>query len=199
MKFKTYYSILITLIALLFQACGEKNIQPKGLRTDLMRNADYVGLNGKKQSLLLRDDVLAEGRYEIAKVQSENPLFNWILDDRSKNTIAHQIILSSNRVGLKQNKGDHWDSGKIYSDLSSTLYQGNPLQKNKVYFWKVRYWGNEDQSSLYSKPQAFVIDPDASSEKFSQEPLVASDEFPELIKKKMEAIFLILEKLLLLS
>ena len=190
MKLKTFYSLLIPLIALLFQGCGEENILPKGLRTDLMRNADYVGLNGKKQSLILQNDVLTEGRYEIAKVQSENPLFNWILDNRSQNTIAYQILLSSNRAGLKQNKGDHWDSGKIYSHQSSTLYKGNPLQKNKVYYWKVRYWENEDQSSGYSEPQAFVIDPNASSEKFSQEPLVASDEFPELTKKTDGSYFL---------
>ena len=190
MKLKTFYSLLIPLIALLFQDCGEENILPKGLRTDLMRNADYVGLNGKKQSLILQNDVLIEGRYEIAKVQSENPLFNWILDNRSQNTIAYQILLSSNRAGLKQNKGDHWDSGKIYSHQSSTLYKGNLLQKNKVYYWKVRYWENEDQSSGYSEPQAFVIDPNASSEKFSQEPLVASDEFPELTKKTDGSYFL---------
>ena len=190
MKLKTFYSLLIPLIALLFQGCGEENILPKGLRTDLMRNADYVGLNGKKQSLTLQNDVLTEGRYEIAKVQSENPLFNWILDNRSQNTIAYQILLSSNRAGLKQNKGDHWDSGKIFSHQSSTLYKGNPLQKNKVYYWKVRYWENEDQSSGYSEPQAFVIDPNASSEKFSQEPLVASDEFPELTKKTDGSYFL---------
>lgn len=187
---KTFYSLLIPFIALLFLGCGEENVLPKGLRTDLMRNADYVGLNGKKQSLILQNDILTKGRYEIAKVQSENPLFNWILDDRSQNTIAYQILLGSNREVLKQNKGDHWDSGKIYSQQSSTLYKGNPLQKNKVYYWKVRYWENEDQSSGYSEPQAFVIDPNASSEKFSQEPLVASDEFPELTKKIDGSYFL---------
>jgi len=190
LKFKIFYYLLIPFISLLIQGCGEENILPKGLRTDLMRNADYVGLNGKKQSLILQNNVLTEGRYEIAKVQSENPLFNWILDDRSQNTIAYQILLSSNLAGLKQNKGDHWDSGKIYSHQSSTIYKGNPLQKNKVYYWKVRYWENEHQSSGYSEPQGFVIDPNASSEKFSQEPLVASDEFPEVTKKIDGSYFL---------
>ena len=99
-------------------------------------------------------------------------------------------MLSSNRAGLKQNKGNHWDSGKIYSHQSSTQYKGNPLQKNKVYYWKVRYWENEYQSSSYSEPQAFVVDPTVSSGKFSQEPLVASDEFPELTKKTDGSYFL---------
>ena len=63
------------------------------------------------------------------------------------------------------------------------------LQNNKVYYWKVRYWENEDQSSSYSEPQAFVVDPNTSSEKFSQEPLVATDEFPEAHQKNRWKLF----------
>ena len=36
-----------------------------------MRYSDYVGLNGVKQSLPLNDDLLAEARYEVPMVQSE--------------------------------------------------------------------------------------------------------------------------------
>lgn len=181
---------LISLIAFLIQSCTEIVIQPKGLRTDLMRNPDYVGLNGKKQTFSINDDVLTKGKYEVAKVQSEKPLFNWILDDRSEKTVAYQVLVSSNLEVLKQNRGDLWDSGKINTLESSTLYGGESLQNNKVHYWKVRYWENEDQSSSYSEPQAFVVDPTTSSEKFSQEPLVATDEFPELTKKIDGSYFL---------
>ena len=129
---------LISLFALSFQSCTEIVIQPKGLRTDLMRNPDYVGLNGKKQTFSINNDVLSKGKYEVAKVQSEKPLFNWILDDRSEKTLAYQVLVSSNFQVLKQNRGDLWDSGKINTLKSSTLYGGEPLQKNKVYYWKVR-------------------------------------------------------------
>ena len=47
MKLKTYHPLIITLIALFFQSCAKGDIHPKGLRTDLMRNADYVGLMEK--------------------------------------------------------------------------------------------------------------------------------------------------------
>ena len=190
MKVKALTTLVIILTALPFQSCGEEKNRPKNLRVDLMRNADYIGLNGKKQSLLLNDDILNEGKYEIAKVQSENPLFHWILDDRSQNTIAHQILVSSSREGLDQNKGDFWDSGKVNTQKCSSLYRGKPLQKNKVYYWKVRYWENIGQSSFYSKPRAFIIDPCETSEKFSQEPLVAMDEFPEMTKKRDGSYFL---------
>ena len=86
-------------------------------------------------------------------------MFNWILDDRSEKTVAYQVLVSSNLEVLKQNRGDLWDSGKINTPESSTLYGGESLQNKKVYYWKVRYWENEDQSSSYSEPQAFVVDP----------------------------------------
>ncbi len=190
MKLKIYTALLISCSALIFQGCVEENIQPKSLRTDLMRNSDYIGLNGKKQSLLLQDDILTEGKYEIAKVQSEIPLFNWILDNRSQNTVAYQILVSSNREEINQDKGEVWDSGKVNTQKSSSVYGGKTLQKNKVYYWKVRYWENEDLSSVYSEPQAFVIDPNASSDKFSQEPLLATDEFPIITKKTEGSYFL---------
>ena len=190
MKLKIYTALLILCSALIFQGCVEENIQPKSLRTDLMRNSDYIGLNGKKQPLLLQDDILTEGKYEIAKVQSEIPLFNWILDNRSQNTVAYQILVSSNREEINQDKGEVWDSGKVNTQKSSSVYGGKTLQKNKVYYWKVRYWENEDLSSVYSEPQAFVIDPNASSNKFSQEPLLATDEFPIMTKKTEGSYFL---------
>ena len=190
MKLKIYTVLLILCSALIFQGCVEENIQPKSLRTDLMRNSDYIGLNGKKQPLLLQDDILTEGKYEIVKVQSEIPLFNWILDNRSQNTVAYQILVSSNREEINQDKGEVWDSGKVNTQKSSSVYGGKTLQKNKVYYWKVRYWENEDLSSVYSEPQAFVIDPNASSDKFSQEPLLATDEFPIITKKTEGSYFL---------
>ena len=196
-SFKKAAKLILPLIivVLCFIAYTQtQSVSPKGMRTDSMRNADYVGLYGKKQTFLLHDDVLTKGGYEIAKVQSEKPLFNWILDDRSQNTVAYQVLVSSDREVLKQNKGDFWDSEKVYTPKSSSLYRGKPLQKNKVYYWKVRYWEDEDHSSSYSKSQAFVIDPNASIEKFSQEPLVASDEFPEVIKKKDGSYFLDFKK-----
>ena len=72
---------LISLIAFLIQSCTEIVIQPKGLRTDLMRNPDYVGLNGKKQTFSINDDVLTKGKYEVAKVQSNHCLTGYWMTD----------------------------------------------------------------------------------------------------------------------
>ena len=101
MKIKTYHLVIVTLITLFFQSCAKVEIQPKGLRTDLMRNSDYVGLNGKRQNLSLNDNILTKNSYEIAKVQSLRPIFNWIIDDRSLTNVAYQVIVSDNSKELK--------------------------------------------------------------------------------------------------
>ena len=71
-SFKSAAKLILPLIivVLCFIAFAQtQSVSPQGMRTDLMRNADYVGLYGKKQTFLLHDDVLTKGGYEIAKVQ----------------------------------------------------------------------------------------------------------------------------------
>lgn len=69
-----------------------------------MRNADYVGQNGFKQHIPLNDIVIANSQFEIAKVQSENPLFHWVLDPQSKTSVAYQILVSGDLNTLEKIK-----------------------------------------------------------------------------------------------
>ena len=185
---------MLWILIPLFLSCQSTINQPTGLRTDLMRHGDYVGLGGKKQDLVLNDDILNKNQYELAIVQSNNPIFHWKLDDRSKETSAFQLLVSSNPDLLNQNKGDLWDSGKVSSQKASTLYQGKKLEGNKVYHWKVRYWDEKEKTSSYSQPRAFVVAPNPSDEKFSQEPLIATDQSPKMVKKTKLGYFIDFEK-----
>ena len=185
---------MLWILIPLFLSCQSTINQPTGLRTDLMRHGDYVGLGGKKQDLVLNDDILNKNQYELAIVQSNNPIFHWKLDDRSKETSAFQLLVSSNPDLLNQNKGDLWDSGKVSSQKASTLYQGKKLEGNKVYHWKVRYWDEQEKTSSYSQPRAFVVAPNPSDEKFSQEPLIATDQSPKMVKKTKLGYFIDFEK-----
>lgn len=185
---------MLWILIPLFLSCQSTINQPTGLRTDLMRHGDYVGLGGKKQDLVLNDDILNKNQYELAIVQSNNPIFHWKLNDRSKETSAFQLLVSSNPDLLNQNKGDLWDSGKVSSQKASTLYQGKKLEGNKVYHWKVRYWDEKEKTSSYSQPRAFVVAPNPSDEKFSQEPLIATDQSPKMVKKTKLGYFIDFEK-----
>ena len=103
--------------------------------------------------------------------------------------------MSSNREVLKQSIGDLWDSGKVNTPKSSSIYmEVNLFKKTRSITGKSVTGKMKIISSSYSKPQAFVFDPNTSIEKFSQEPLVASDEFPEVIKKTDGSYFLDFKK-----
>ena len=108
--YKTFF------IAFLIISCQSQTITPKDLRTDLLRNPDHVKLYGKKQEIELTDSILGKGKYEISKIQSENPLFNWTLDNGSNKSISFQVLVSSSRELIDKNIGNFWDTGKIYSD-----------------------------------------------------------------------------------
>ena len=138
--------------------CIRDRVKPKKLRTDLLRNSDIVKLNGEVQELMLNDEILSTNKYEISKIQTKTPLFNWVLDDRSKHSISYQLLVSSSVKLLNKNKGDLWDSGKINSTAFSQLYTGKELKTEKVYYWKIRYWEKEEFISEFSEPKAFVID-----------------------------------------
>ena len=175
----------ISLVSLLLViGCQYRLVKPKKLRTDLLRNSDHVRLNGETQELLLNNEILSTNEYEISKIQTKTPLFNWVLDDKSKESISYQLLVSSSIELLNKNEGDLWDSGKINSTAFSQLYAGKELKTEKVYYWKIRYWEEDQYVSAFSKPKSFVIDQNYASGKFSQETLLATDQKPTLIKKK---------------
>ena len=192
---KKIFLLGISLVSfLLVIGCQSKLVKPKKLRTDLLRNSDIVKLNGKAQELMLNDEILSTNKYEISKIQTKTPLFNWVLDDRSKHSISYQLLVSSSVKLLNKNKGDLWDSGKINSTAFSQLYTGKELKTEKVYYWKIRYWEKEEFISEFSEPKAFVIDQNYASGKFSQETLLATKQKPTLIKKNNTNYFIDFDK-----
>nr|MBC8179748.1 family 78 glycoside hydrolase catalytic domain [candidate division KSB1 bacterium] len=92
-------------------------------------------------------------------VDVDLPRFNWILqsDQRGQKQTAYQILVSSNRKLLRQNKGDMWDSEKVESNQATHIrYAGKKLRSTFTYFWKVRVWDKNGEISNFSKPAKFV-------------------------------------------
>ena len=82
------------------------------------------------------------------------PRFSWIVSDarRGATQSAYQIIVSSRQKLLEENKGDMWDSGQIKSDQSvHVVYNGSPLASRERYYWKVRTWDKEGNTSPFSE------------------------------------------------
>lgn len=177
-------SALYLLVLYSLFSCETQVKAPRELRTDLLRNADYVGQNGFKQHIKLDANVALDSEYELSKIRSKNPLFQWMVDPNSKNSTAYQILVSDDLDSLKLDKGNMWDSGKIESNRFAGLYNGKALNENEVYHWKIRYWENDNSVSQYSKPQTFVTSDDLNSNQFSQEPLRGVRQTADIFKRE---------------
>lgn len=91
-------------------------------------------------------------------IDVRQPRFAWVLahTQRGQKQTAYQILIASSPQLLNQEKADQWDSGKTASDDSTqVVYNGKPLESGRSYFWKVRYWDNDDNASEYSRPASF--------------------------------------------
>jgi alpha-L-rhamnosidase len=92
-------------------------------------------------------------------VENQNPVMSWTVNDPDtyEYQTAYQILLSDCLDQLMSDHGDFWDSWKIYSSESSNVsYEGQMLEPDRVYYWKVRTWDKIDQKGPYSQPQMFT-------------------------------------------
>jgi alpha-L-rhamnosidase len=88
-------------------------------------------------------------------IDVKEPRFSWVLNhsERGQNQTAYQLIVSTDSLA---ESADVWDSGKVLSDRSlHVVFEGKPLESDRSYYWKVRYWDSQDNPSLYSQVARF--------------------------------------------
>jgi alpha-L-rhamnosidase len=91
-------------------------------------------------------------------IDTNKPRFSWILthEERNQRQIAYQIIISSKRSYSEKEHGNIWDSGKIESEININIeYEGPPLESDKYYFWRVKWWDKNGVESEYSEINIF--------------------------------------------
>jgi len=93
-------------------------------------------------------------------IDVRQPRFAWVLQhtERGERQSAYQVLVATQAEILGQDRGDHWNSGKVTSDDSTqVVYAGRPLESGRTYYWKIRYWDKEGNASPYSKPAEFEM------------------------------------------
>jgi alpha-L-rhamnosidase len=88
-----------------------------------------------------------------------NPFFSWIVKSNStgQRQTAYRIIISSDRESINSGKGNFWDSGRITSAQSvSVFYNGPELTPGEKYFWKVCVWDSGGMQSVWSNTAFFI-------------------------------------------
>ncbi|MEE4286738.1 MAG: alpha-L-rhamnosidase N-terminal domain-containing protein, partial [Mariniphaga sp.] len=90
-------------------------------------------------------------------VDVEQPRFSWkiISEERDVMQSAFQIIVGESLSEVNKKTGSVWNSGKMESGGTvNQVYEGNALQSNATYFWRVRVWFS-DESSVWSESASF--------------------------------------------
>lgn len=91
--------------------------------------------------------------------------FSWVIaaQARAVTQSAYQVLVTSSRQALDDNKGDCWDSGKVTSARQNGIaFAGKPLVGKTAAWWKVRVWDGDGQAGRWSQPAVFetgIVDP----------------------------------------
>ena len=86
-------------------------------------------------------------------IDARTPRLSWQLqsNERGQHQTAYRILVASSPEGLKREKPDLWDSGRLNSDQSIQVhYAGKPLASRQQCYWKVRAWDKDGRASDWS-------------------------------------------------
>ena len=89
----------------------------------------------------------------------KNPSFSWMIPSTGKGSgqTAYQIILDTDRRKMKSEAEVSWNSGKVSSCQTSWIsLERADLKPATSYYWKVRFWDNNDQPSSWSRIGYFI-------------------------------------------
>ena len=94
-------------------------------------------------------DLRTEQQKNPLGIDTRQPRLGWRIESDDQNVMqtAYHILVASSPELLAQGKGDHWDSGKVETDVSQWVpYQGKTLKRNTSYYWKVKVFTNKGEA-----------------------------------------------------
>jgi alpha-L-rhamnosidase len=103
-------------------------------------------------------DLRCEYRANPEGLDTVAPHLTWTLAPsdpalRGLHQRAYRILVASTESGLRANRGDLWDSGRVESAQSVLVpYAGKPLAPGAAAYWKVQVWDQAGAASEWSAP-----------------------------------------------
>lgn len=132
------------------------------------------------------EQLRCEHRENPLGIDVPRPKFSWIIrsNQRADMQSAYQVLVASDPVLLAKNGGDLWNSGMVLSDKSINVeYEGSPLRSFTQYYWKVRIWDKNRNSSHWSRPATWAMGVLNSSE-WTAKWIGSEKEYPTLILRR---------------
>ncbi len=84
-------------------------------------------------------DLQCEHLVEPIGIDSPRPRFSWKIESQREDAgqTSYQILVDTDTATLKDDIGNTWDSGVMYSGTQLVDYKGEKLKSFTKYFWKV--------------------------------------------------------------
>ncbi|WP_254161434.1 glycoside hydrolase family 78 protein [Chryseosolibacter histidini] len=115
----------------------------------------FLGLAGtlSAQSLKIVNPV-CEYRKDPLGLDLTPPRLSWQLSSAKRDVMqtAYEIRVATDASALAKGRNLVWQSGKVQSDQSVHVPYGGPLQSRQRYYWQVRVWDNQKNTSPWSEP-----------------------------------------------
>ena len=121
----------------------------------------FISCSGEQAATIQPSELTCENR-EAAFIDTEHPRLSWIntfdTNTRGARQTAYSIQVASSPEQLEDNRPDLWDSGKVQSDQSYLIdYAGDKLISTKTYWWRVKVWDQDNNSSAWSAPARWTM------------------------------------------
>lgn len=154
--------------------------QPTRLTVELLEHTDRVWKNGYVQPTPVEDAFKERDAVQLATVHRPYPCYGWMISERKfkGRQTAYQIQVASSRRLLEENRPDVWDSRQTTGAQSNGIrHGGQPLNPDRIYYWRVKVWDERGRDSGFSTPKAFVTAKEMDGS-FARYPLEKTDESP---------------------
>lgn len=164
------------IVLFLFVVCSVLNLtaatdhKPTGLMVDLIEQTDRVFENGFLSNLPLTAIQSTSNPIQYVEIASTNPAFTWLVPDCGKGGMQTAYCI---QVFLAKDERLLWESGWVDSSQSvSVPYDGQPLDADAVYYWRVKVKTDNGQESEWSDKKAFKTAPVMKSYQAAAYPLM---------------------------
>lgn len=166
---------LVHFIAVIFFAlpASAQVPAPDGLLCDLLAYTDMQVLHGYP--------VQPTQAAPSVRIANRQPAFSWAVPGYAAGMqqSAYRILLADHPDTLFRDRGNLWDSDKVPAATSTGIvYNGQALQPNKRYYWKVKIWDGKGRESSYSSPAVFFTDSMLTDYTTAKYPLQKTDQLP---------------------
>lgn len=90
-------------------------------------------------------------------IDAKKPRFSWKIADNRPNSkqTAYEIVVGEDALFLQTGEGIVWRSGKVNSDKTLAIYNGEKLNPRTRYYWSVSVWDNEGNKTMAQDPVFF--------------------------------------------